>query len=276
MGSSNVDISAYPWLCSTTAYNTSYTCYNEETGNIVTEGEGNNAEVFTTEAYGTYGLKFTYYKILDDIRRDKLFGEDTLRMIERAFYVIGYTDKIPPNVRTYQLQGIWGEDVMSVTIGISAFKYWSTYGEEDRNTPNVYDFFEPRIGDLMYLEPNDTFYEIRDVKYYNEAFGLAKHTYTLTLKVYKDFKATIDKIDPTLRNQSDPIWKVAPHEMSEAQPTKDILKLNDVLSDKKLKKSKNANRMNVMYKSEKKTKVIDSEETNNENVKKCIDPFDGW
>jgi hypothetical protein len=220
-------------------------CYSSA-GNIVTDEEGKQAEAYTTEAYGTFGLQSVYYKVSENLVRDKIYGEDQLQVIERAFNFMMYTEQLPPNVRTYQLQGIWGEDILTVFVGRTAFKYWSTYGGSDRNTPQVYDDFEPRIGDVVYLPQNDTFYEIRDVKYYQEAFGLQSHTYTLTLKVYKDSKLTILNNSPTIPLE-DPIWSVATQDFPEQYNINDPLKTNDYLKYEELKKSQNANHMDVLY-----------------------------
>ena len=241
----NVNISAYPWLCSTMPKKNTWTCYNDN-GNVVSVNEGYNAEAFSTETYGTFGLNVVYYKISENLRRDKIFGEDPLRKIERAFNIVMYTEQLPPNVRTYQLQGIWGEDVITCYVGITAFKYWSTYGGKTRNTPKVYDDFQPRIGDLIYLAQNDTLYEIRDVKYYTEAFGLQSHTYTLTLKVYKGSKLTIDTMNETLPT-TDIIYNYATSALSAQYQMKDVLSNNDILDYNDLRKSKNINHMDVLY-----------------------------
>lgn len=254
-----MDYSEFPWLCPTTG--------NSEppkgsTGNIVKDEEGDKVEGITTDAYGKFGLKLTYYKVsLDTKRPDDIYGEDQLQMIERAFYFNGYVEQIPPNVRTYQLQGIWGEDTITMWVGKTGFKYWSTYGGEDRNSPEVFEDFEPRIGDIVYFQVNDTFYEIRDVKYYSDAFGLASHTYTITLKVYKDCKYTIDTTNETLKDAQDPIYKVAPAELRSDKPMKDSLAINDYL--KEIQKHDSKEDLNPIWR--------------DDNLGEArFDPFDGW
>jgi hypothetical protein len=232
----------YPWLCS--PIKDAFECPPTKADNIVSDSEADNAQSYTTEAYGTYGLKFTYYKVSLDTNRDKLYGEDPLQKIERAFYFNGYTESIPPNVLTYQLQGIWGEDLVTVQVGRAAFQFWSTYGGADRNTPHTYESFEPRIGDVVYLEPNKTFYEIMDVKYYQNAFGLKSQTYTLSLKVYKDCKYSIMTDNETLA-YPDPIYDVAPSGLPAQYNTKDPLMLNPEL--KNLKESRNVNMMDPRH-----------------------------
>lgn len=271
----NTAISAYPWLCSTTKNKDSYTCYNDDNGSLVSKDEGYNAEAFTTEAYGNFGAQFVYYKVSENLKRDKILGEDQLQVVERAFNIIGYMDQIPPNVRTYQLQGIWGEDVLTCYVGVTAFKYWSTYGEADRNTPQVYDDFQPRIGDIVYLQANDTFYEIRDVKYYQEAFGLSSHTYTLTLRVYKDTKLTIDNTNPTISAKTDPIYGVATWDFPEQYETNDILKNNPILKYEALVSSKNINHMDVLYNPNKGYAALEEIQNNLDNTLRIdYDVFD--
>ena len=242
----NTNISAYPWLCSTMKKKLDYDCGPNENGSSISKDESSNVDSLTSESYGTYGLQIVYYKVSEDLKRDKIFGEDQLQAIERAFNVMMYTEQLPPNVRSYHIQGIWGEDVVTCYVGVGAFGYWSTYGGIDRNTPYVYESFIPRIGDICYLPQNNTFYEIRDVKYYQEAFGLQSHTYTLTLRVYKDTKMTVLGDSPTIP-QEDPIWTVATKDWSEQYEINDILKTNDYLKYEELKKSQNANHMDVLY-----------------------------
>jgi hypothetical protein len=261
----------YPWLCNT--IRDDYECTSPNVKNIVSEDEAYEAQAYTTEAYGKFGLKFTYYKISHQFENDgewsgdKLYGEDTLQYVERAFYFKGYTDKIPPNVLNYQLQGIWGADILEIFVGRAAFQYWSTYGGKTRNDPEQHDAFEPRIGDVVYLEPNKTFYEIADVKYYNTAFGLQSQTYDLTMRVYKDCKFSIPtdgykgiELDPTLSDPTDPIYDVATNGFHKEHNTNDPLKLNDKFRD--IEKSENAALMDPLYRKK--------------SDKVSFDPFEGW
>ena len=66
----DTNISSYNWLCSTMPKKDVWTCYNDDTGNIVTDDEGKQAEAYTTEAYGTYGLQVVikYQKIYKEIK----------------------------------------------------------------------------------------------------------------------------------------------------------------------------------------------------------------
>ena len=195
------------------------------------------------------------------MERDELFGEDQLREIERSWYFMGYVQQLPPNVRTYQLQGIWGEDTVTLYASINAFNYFSTYGGYDKNTPEVYDECPAKIGDIVYINPNDTFYRVVDVKYYTEAFGLAKHTYTMTLKVYKDNKWSVSASSPTLANSADPIYDVAPYCLSAQYNFNDPLKTNDDVTA-----HETVNTFDYVYK---------DPEIKEENPE-YYDPFGGW
>ena len=57
----------YPWLCNTVRRDYEPECANSATGNMVSEQEGYNSQGYTTDAYGTFGLKFTYYKVSHSI-----------------------------------------------------------------------------------------------------------------------------------------------------------------------------------------------------------------
>ena len=247
--------SMFPWLCSTTA------ALADDKDNIVCSNEEDTVDDVTLDAYGLYGIKCTYYHVSEDLNRDKLYGEDQLREIERSWYFMGYVQQLPPNVRTYQLQGIWGEDTVTVYASINAFDYFSTYGGYDKNTPEVYNECPAKIGDIIYINPNDTFYRIVDVKYYSEAFGLAKHTYTMTLKVYKDNKWTVSANSPTLMNPQDPIYDIAPSALSGQYNFNDPLKINADLTA-----NKTVNMFDFRYK---------DPEVKEENPE-YYDPFAGW
>lgn len=235
------DTSLFPWLCSTSGM------LLDNQDNIVCENETDLVDDATLDAYGLAGLKCVFYRVHENLKRDELFGEDQLKQIERSWYFMGYIEKLPPNVRSYQLQGIWGEDVVTMYCSIEAFKYYSTYGNIDKNTPEIYDSAEPRIDDIIYIPQNDTFYRIHDVKYYSEAFGLAKHTYTLTLKVYKDDKWSVSANSPTLADFTDPIYKIAPDSLSAQYQINDPLKLNDIVSESAHSNPDTYNNVNVLY-----------------------------
>lgn len=241
-----VDYTRFPWLCPTTAeYDTG--C-DSLSGSNVSTSETSMASEVTIEGLDLYGIQCEYYCVTHDIDYNVNDGEDQLEYIARAFNFRGYVQQMPTNVRTYKLEGIWGEDLVKMYVANTAFRYFSTYGGTDKNTPEVYDQIIPRIGDVIYINANKTFYEIRDVNYYTESFGLVSHTYTLTLKVYKDTKYTISADNPTLQPVSgvyDPIYKVASYPLSSQDEYHDILQQNDNLQN--LSASNNINYFNYVY-----------------------------
>jgi hypothetical protein len=216
------------WLCSTVREKPVY-CDHAD-GKNVSEPDAALSERVAIEGIDLYGLKMAYYSVSEHAYQngastvDPLFGEQQLETIDRAFWFMGYVTQLPPNVRTYQLQGIWGEDIVQVYVAISSFQYFSTYGGSDRNTPGLHDELNPRIGDIVYLPNNGTLYEIVDVKYWEEAFGLTPRYNLITLRVYKDTKRTVSN-DPSIP-QDDPIRKASPSEVSAYQPTTDVLKID--------------------------------------------------
>ena len=237
-------ISEYPWLCNSI---TKLESPISDGNNLVCSNETDTVNEVVQDAYEKYGIKCVYYRVTEDLLRDKVFGEDQLRMILRSWYFNGYVEQLPPNVRTYQLQGIWGEDIVRMYASIGAFNYYSTYGGTDRNTPEVYEEQPPSIGDIIYIPANNTFYRIVDVKYYEQAFGLAPHTYTFTLKVYKDNKWTISADSPTLSNPEDPIYKVATYPLSSCYQINDPLNNQPVVTYSSWDNPDPYNNVNVLY-----------------------------
>lgn len=218
----------FPWLCNT--IKTEEPSCAKQSGSNVADNDEALEDSVTIEGTSLYGLKFTYYVLDHNTAYDEVYGEDQLEEITRAFYFKGYIESIPPNVRTYQLQGIWGSDIVTMYVSRLAFKYYSTYGGADRNTPKTYEDINARIGDLVYLSNNNTLYEIVDVKLSGSSFGLSLDTYTITMRVYKDTKATIADNETIPKN--DVIYDYASYPESSDKMTDDVLKINDEVSTK--------------------------------------------
>ena len=216
------------WLCSTVRPKPVY-CEIED-GKNASEPDRAASERVAIEGVDLYGIKMAYYPVDEKTYRDgapavdPLFGEHQLETIDRCFWFMGYVTQLPPGVRTYQLQGIWGEDLVQVYVADAAFKYFSTYGGADRNTPETHDPVPPRIGDVVYLPNNGTLYQVVDVKRWEEAFGLSSRYTLITLRVYRDDKMTVSG-DPSIP-PGDVIRKFSPSETSAFQPTTDVLKID--------------------------------------------------
>ena len=80
MANKVTDISIYPWLCSSTK------ALEDDKDNIVCDNEEGTVDELTDGAYGLFGIKCSYYKVSENLLRDKLYGEDPLRIIERSWY----------------------------------------------------------------------------------------------------------------------------------------------------------------------------------------------
>ena len=101
-------------------------CSAASNGSNVSDEDGAAAAEVAIEGVDLYGLKMTYY-VVDEMeyrngapRVDPVFGEHQLEHIDRAFYFMGYVTQMPPSIRTYQLQGIWGEDLVQVYVANAA------------------------------------------------------------------------------------------------------------------------------------------------------------
>lgn len=242
-----VDYNRFPWLCPTISeYEVG--CDKVSAANRPIN-ETDLVTGLTIEGLDLFGIQCIYYCVSHNIAYDVHYGEDQLEWIQRAFNFRGYVKQMPTNVRTYKLEGIWGEDLVEMYVANTSFRYFSTYGGYDRNTPETYEQIIPRIGDVIYIPANKTFYEIRNVNYYTEAFGVTPHAYTLQLRVYKDTKCTVSADNPTLAITTarpfDPIYQVASSALSAQDQYHDPLQLNDELQN--LDKSKTVDTFNYVY-----------------------------
>jgi len=232
----------YPWLCGTMKdYHN--TCGS--TSGSLPENEQNLATTVSIDGFNLFGLKCVYYPTSHNVSYDVHFGEDQLEYITRAFNFIAYVEQMPSNVRQFQLEGIWGQDLVQMFVAAPAFRYFSTYGGSNRNTELQYDQMIPRIEDIIYIPANKTFYSVRDVKFYNTPMGLKNHTYQITLRLYKDTNMTIKTDDPTLSDSTDPIYQIASSSLQQSDPIEDNVSINDELEN--LKDSKNNNLFNFKY-----------------------------
>ena len=218
------------WLCSTVREKPVF-C-DQTDGSNLSEPDAAASERLAIEGVDLYGLKMAYYCVSEKSYHrdgaetvDPIFGEQQLRTVDRAFWFMGYVTQLPPSVRTYQLQGIWGEDVVQVLTGTAAFKHFSTYSGADRNAEGARDPLPgARIGDLVYLPNNGTMYQIVDVKLWEETFGTSSRYTCLTLRVYRDDKMTVSS-DETIP-ADDPIRKLCSSSLESDRPVDDCLKIS--------------------------------------------------
>ena len=69
------DVSQYPWLCNTVSRLT------DEQDNIICPNEEDTDDVLIQDAYEKFGITCVYYRVTEDLLRDKLFGEDQLKYL---------------------------------------------------------------------------------------------------------------------------------------------------------------------------------------------------
>lgn len=155
----------------------------------------------TAEMINTFGWDIVYFQTTSDIKYDPIFQEDpTKRMIRKFSFRLFY--QLPTRARQYTKWGIELTESVIGTVSKESFKinigtydtttkWWENMGmtEEEVLSMGVLKQTKPKIGDLIYLKDNDTYYEVVDVddrQGENELnFGHAPVWY-IYLKVMKD------------------------------------------------------------------------------------------
>jgi len=143
-----------------------------------------------TEAFDNYGIKYMYYAMDFNEKRDRLFGEDMDRYCQRKFIVMAYIAQLPPLIPQFALLGIINPDIITIYITISHFNQASTLTYEDDSLikPQRFPPMVPRQGDYIKSVYNKVFYEIINVRDSEESsqFHETKTTYTLNVRVWKN------------------------------------------------------------------------------------------
>jgi hypothetical protein len=145
-----------------------------------------------SEGNNIYGTPMMYYVVSYDVSYDLLFGEDDDRRIERKF-PIKAVFTLPEELEQYNPFGIQGLDNFPMNVSKKHFTQLSRNNNRSRlfpvqNSSNLSAFgpIDPKAGDLIKSEYNDVFYEIIDVGEEKEMFLQAKHSWTLTVRVFTD------------------------------------------------------------------------------------------
>lgn len=144
-----------------------------------------------TEAYFKAGVDCDYYKVSYDVEKDKIFGEDTNRVVERKFRIVTHFE-LQPELEAY-FNGIEGLDNFHIYCSQSHLSAASTYGMNDLSgTPDVYESYLPNEGDILYSVFNQQWYEIINVDREVEQFLQSKnHTWDFFVKSLADQHFTI-------------------------------------------------------------------------------------
>ncbi len=153
----------------------------------------------TSEAYNLAGLECQYFIYKFDTSKDPIFGEDSTREIIRRFIISVYSPTLPTFQKTYQLQGMIYEEMFSVQTTIKHFKEASQYSYAENVNDRIIKFqpIEPSIGDLIYFNKIDLYYEIINVKKFasDSTFLTIPITYEFILRVWRNDQQSINSID---------------------------------------------------------------------------------
>lgn len=146
----------------------------------------------TSEAYSNFGITVQYYIKDISIARDRLYGEDPLENIVRRFELKMYAESIPSMQKTYELQGMIFQEIVTAQCTIQHFRDASTL--EWGTNRQIYESTVPKIGDIVYIEYSDTYYEVINVKSFGEdtAFLSTPITYTFSLRVWRNSHENVD------------------------------------------------------------------------------------
>lgn len=235
----------------------------------------------TSEAFGNFGFQVQYYVKNIDTKIDKLYGEDPLENVERRFLLQMYTESIPTMQRQYDLQGMIYTEIITCQCTIQHFFEASQLSYPEME--NIYEAITPRIGDIVYVEYSDTYYEVVNVKEFAEqtTFLSTPITYTFSLRVWHNNHEDIDEHhvnnDPMdeFRHYAelaetfnlDKNSSTSDH-TSEVSSESDMLSINTDL--------KNDTDINNEPKDNVKTNVIFKDDEIKEENPKYYDPFGGW
>lgn len=130
-----------------------------------------------TEAYNKFGVPCEYYLSTFDTDHNKIFGEDGNRYFIRKFPVMAYYI-LPKELELWSKWGIEGLDNFQMSISKKHFSAVCTSGN--------YEYIRPKEGDVIQANYNNRYYEIIDVGEEEEMFLQKKHTWILTVSVFKD------------------------------------------------------------------------------------------
>ena len=161
-------------------------CYDSETALLSS---------LTSEAYSQFGFTVQYFIKKISTERDKLYGEDVLENVERRFELSVYTGDVPHLQKIYKMQGMDYIEVISVQATIKHFKEASQIDYVTKE--NVWKEVVPKIGDIMYLEWCDLYYEVVNVKKFGEGstFLSVPITYMFNLRVWRNSHESVDLTD---------------------------------------------------------------------------------
>jgi len=179
-----------------------------------------------TNSNNMFAPIWQYYPTTYNLITDRVFKEDSNRMVIRSFSASGMIEDIPPEHRSYKLEGLVGNDIVRAWFSVVHFTEASTYSGL---SPNIYPSWSPAIGDYLYLTSNGLFYEVINVNDAIELFLNRQHNWELVMRVYRDNKLTVSAGSPTLVN--DVILQVCTSAASATTQFNDYLEINEDIND---------------------------------------------
>ena len=235
----------------------------------------------TSEAYGNFGFEVQYYLKSIETDKDQLYGEDPLHNVERRFKLQLYTSNIPTMQKNYELQGMVYQELINCQCTIQHFYEASQLSYPDMQS--IYEPEVPKIGDIVYVEYSDTYYEVVNVKEFAESstFLAVPMTYTFILRVWRNNHEFVDEqnVNPDKMDEFRKYAELAEtfnldtststtDKTTEVSHESDMLATNEDVKkdvDKNNKPKDNVN-SHVVYK---------SDEIKEDNSA-YFDPFGGW
>lgn len=149
------------------------------------ECEQNLYESLLTEAYNKRGVPCEYYLTSFDTDYNPVFGEDGNREFIRSFPVMTYYE-LPKELELWSKFGIEGLDNFQMSM---SKRHFSAACQANDN-----EYTRPKVGDVIKANYNDRFYEIIDVGEEEQIFLQKKHTWILTVSVFKDTHIQVNPI----------------------------------------------------------------------------------
>jgi len=162
------------------------------------DADRNLYENLLTEGFNIQGNPCMYYVVNYDTSADQLFGEDDLRPIERRFPIMAFFE-LPKEENLYGKFGLEELDNFEMHVSKKHFQTASQYETSGVSlfpvTPpadvsGVYPIVEPKQGDLLRAEYNNTYYEILEVKQEEEMFLQVKHAWRFIVRIMSDQNLT--------------------------------------------------------------------------------------
>lgn len=244
-----------------------------------------------SEAYGNFGFQVQYYVRDMSTKKDVLFGEDTIPNVLRRFILKMYTENIPQMQKSYDLQGMNYTELITCQCTVQQFYDASQLSYPDLQ--DIYEPIEPRIGDIVYIEYSDTYYEIVNVKQFaeNSSFLTVPITYQFILRIWHNNTDNVDEMnvnpdkmeDFREYNQLGETFNLDLHEdekdlpTSTVSPEKDMLSINeDLKKDTDIDEMPKPDPKKVEPTDNVKTNVVYKDDEIKEENPDYYDPFGGW